>query len=456
MQDIITIQVDGQEVNAEDGSLLIDLLKSNDFDIPHFCYHEDLGVDGNCRMCLVEIEGQKRPQIACDTPIKKGMSVKTKSKMTQDLRKSILELELLHHPVDCPVCDQAGECSLQDYYMEYGLYDSRLKFSKNKQGKKISLGSNVMLDQERCVLCTRCVRFFPKITGEHELGVFKRADHSVISTFPGEKLKSPYSMNVVDLCPVGALTSEDFRFSQRVWFLKSDESICSGCSRACNIYVDHTKLKDKDDEIFRFKPRRNPSINKAFMCDYGRLSYKQEKLNRLEKTISKSQKSSIEVIEENKNILLLVSPTLSLEELTYLQEYAKRIGAKLSGYAPQYIDEEFKDEILKTSDRSPNQKGLEQLNINCTKEFFEGCIAQSELIIVCENNYFEKHQDILNDKISIGMFSTMPQNEYTILEPIQSFYEKGGTYINCDGISQTITSDIEKNNPAKTIQELLK
>ena len=264
MQDLIHIKVNDEDVDVKNGSLLIDALVDNNFNIPYFCYHKDLGTDGNCRMCLVDIDGQKRPQIACNTIVKEGMSVRTKNDTTKKLQKSILELELIHHPIDCPICDQAGECKLQDYYMDYDLHSSRLKFNKNKHGKKIDLGSNVMLDQERCVLCTRCVRFFPKITNTHELGVFKRADKSVISTFPGEKLKSPYSMNVVDLCPVGALTSKDFRFSQRVWFLKPFESICNGCSKGCNIFIDHTKLKDKDDEIFRFKPRRNTDINNSF------------------------------------------------------------------------------------------------------------------------------------------------------------------------------------------------
>lgn len=455
MSELITITVDNKDIKVAPDALLIDVLKSNSVDIPHFCYHEDLGIDGNCRMCLVEIEGQKRPQIACDTVVTEGMSVKTKSEMTQGLRKSMLELELLHHPVDCPTCDQAGECSLQDYYMEYGLYDSRLKFSKNKKGKKMSLGSNVMLDQERCVLCTRCVRFFPKVTGEAPLGVFKRADGSRISTFPGSKLDSPYSMNVVDLCPVGALTSEDFRFEQRVWFLTSFEAICSGCSKGCNIHVDHTKLKDKDDEIFRFKPRRNVAINKSFMCDEGRLSYKKEKTNRLDQAVYNCD-DTIESLVSNNNTVIVVSPMLSLEELEYLQNYATSIGATISGHSPQYIDEDFKDDILKTSDRSPNRKALEKLNIDCTQEHLMNSLDTRKVVIVCENSYFEENQELLENKKTIGLFSSLQRLKYDILEPIKSFYEKDGTYINCDGIEQSFTSNIDKNNPMQEIKEVLK
>jgi NADH-quinone oxidoreductase subunit G len=454
----IKIKVDDKVVEVEEGSLLIDTLKANDFNIPHFCYHEDLGTDGNCRMCLVEIEGQKRPQIACDTIVKEGMSVKTKSKMTKDLQKSILELELLHHPVDCPICDQAGECKLQDYYMDYGLYDSKLRFDKNKKIKKVDLGSNVMHDQERCVLCTRCVRFFPKMVDDNQLGVFTRADHSAISTFPDEKLTSPYSMNVVDFCPVGAMTSKDFRFAQRVWFLKTFDSICGGCSKACNIFVDHSKPKNKEDTIFRFRPRRNVDINKSIICDYGRLSYKNEIENRLLSSTNNIDKNLDDVIETSKNILILVSPMLSLEELKYLKEYALKIKANISAYAPYYQDDSFKDDILKTSDRSPNQNGVKELDIDSSKQYFEDSLKTSDTIIVCENNYFEddKNQNLLNDKQSIGLFSHIQKVSYDILEPIKSFYEKDGTYINIDGISQTISSQICKDNPQQNINEVLK
>lgn len=455
MQDLVTITVNDKDIEVQKDSLLIDALKQNGFNIPHFCYHEDLGVDGNCRMCLVEIQGQKRPQISCDTLVKEGMIVNTQSDTIRDLQKSILELELLHHPVDCPICDQAGECKLQDYYMDHGLYDSRLKFSKNKAKKKFSIGSHVMLDQERCVLCTRCVRFFPKFTGEAQLGVVKRADKSVIDTFPDKKLDSPYSMNIVDLCPVGALTSEDFRFAQRVWFLDTDESICNGCSKGCNIYVDHAKLKDKDDEIYRFRPRRNEKVNKSFMCDYGRLSYKNEHTDRLTQKVNNTNNSIQNTIEKYDKKLILVSPMLSCEELEYLQKYAKRIDANISGYSDHYIDKTFEDDILKTADKSPNKAALAKLDIDHGKEFFERTINDADLVIVCENSYFEKNSELLKDKTSIGLFSHKQEYDYDILEPICSFYEKNGTYINCDGIEQHTQNNINKNKPIQSIQEVL-
>ncbi|MDD2641262.1 MAG: 2Fe-2S iron-sulfur cluster-binding protein, partial [Arcobacteraceae bacterium] len=280
MSEMVKISINDKEFEAQKGSLLIDALLEENIHIPHFCYHQALGKDGNCRMCMVEIEGQKRPQIACDTPVKEGMIVRTKGEKIEKVRKDILELQLVNHPLDCPTCDQAGECKLQDYYMDSGFYVNRVNVQKNHALKRVDLGRNVMLDQERCVLCTRCVRFFKNVTKTNELGVHSRADHSVIGTFPGMELQSEYAMNVVDLCPVGALTSKDFRFKQRVWFMETFEAICSGCSKGCNIYVDHRKEKYEDDTIFRFRPKVNKAVNGHFICDEGRLSYKKENENR--------------------------------------------------------------------------------------------------------------------------------------------------------------------------------
>ena len=240
----IDIVIDNMTFKAEKGSLLIDLLIKHDLKVPYFCYHEALGADGNCRMCMVEIEGQKRPQIACDTLVKEEMVVRTKGENIESVRQNILELELINHPVDCPVCDQAGECKLQDFYMDYGLYSSHIdQADKVHHRKHVDLGSNVMLDQERCVLCARCTRFTSDITKTNELGIIGRGDHARVSTMPGKKLDNPYAMNVVDLCPVGALTSKDFRFKQRVWFLTSTPSVCHGCAKGCNIFIDHNRAK---------------------------------------------------------------------------------------------------------------------------------------------------------------------------------------------------------------------
>ena len=466
MSEMVNITINGAQMQATKGSLLIDKLLDENIHIPHFCYHQALGKDGNCRMCMVEIEGQKRPQIACDTPIKDGMIVKTTGKNIEKVRRDILELELINHPIDCPTCDQAGECKLQDYYMESGFYESRINTdSKNHARKRIDLGSNVMLDQERCVLCTRCVRFCANITKTHELGVINRADHSVIGTFPGRPLSNPYAMNVIDICPVGALTNKDFRFKQRVWFLESFDAICNGCSKGCNIYVDHRKEKYKDEQIFRFRPRVNREINGWFMCDEGRLSYKNESENRFETPLVNKIETSLNTIianvfkelSTNKNILFVLSANLSYEEMLNVKNLASKLNAKISGYSPDTFDESFADDYLRTNDKTVNRRTFKELEIDETKEYFETSLNNSSLIVIVENSYFNTNEKLLENKKVISLFShnCSTINHSNIAIPVASFYEKSGTYTNKEGIKQKVISKIAKNNPQETITTII-
>jgi NADH-quinone oxidoreductase subunit G len=206
------------------------------------------------------------------------MVVHTHSPKVLDVRKTVLEFLLVNHPVDCPVCDQAGECKLQDYYMEHGQYNSRLIDVKvQKEKKAIQIGPNVMLDQERCILCTRCVRFTDHVTKTSELGVFERGDHSQLDVYPGKQVDNNYAGNVVDICPVGALTDKDFRFKCRVWYLAKTKSVCPGCSMGCNITVEWDKMRphtQKKARVMRLKPRVNAAVNDHWMCDVGRYNYR--------------------------------------------------------------------------------------------------------------------------------------------------------------------------------------
>ncbi|WP_320035009.1 2Fe-2S iron-sulfur cluster-binding protein [Halarcobacter sp.] len=466
MSELVKFTVDGEEIEADKGSLLIDSLLDRDIHIPHFCYHQALGKDGNCRMCMVEIEGQKRPQIACDTPVKEGMIVRTKGEKIEKVRKDILELELINHPIDCPTCDQAGECKLQDYYMESGFYQSRVDVNQKVTARKrVELGSNVMLDQERCVLCTRCVRFCSEITGTNELGVISRADHSVIGTFPGRPLSNPYAMNVVDICPVGALTSQDFRFKQRVWFLETFDAICNGCSRGCNITVDHRKEKYKDDQIFRFKPRVNKAVNGWFMCDEGRLSYKNEAENRFETALMDGEETlfdnaitkAFKILTQKNKTLFLLDPSLSLEEMQNAKKLAEVLNTNISGYAPQYIDETFGDDYLKKNDKSANRASYKELDIDESEENFNKLVKESDTIVILGNTYFDKNLDLLSNKKVISFFSHKNEtvSKSGIAIPVASFYEKSGTYINFEGIKQRVISKMKKDNPKETITSII-
>ena len=466
MSEIVDITINGAQMQAAKGSLLIDKLLDENIHIPHFCYHQALGKDGNCRMCMVEIEGQKRPQIACDTPVKAGMIVRTQGENIEKVRRDILELELINHPIDCPTCDQAGECKLQDYYMESGFYDSRVNVNaKNHARKRVDLGSNVMLDQERCVLCTRCVRFCSQITKTNELGVISRADHSVIGTFPGKPLDNPYAMNVIDICPVGALTNKDFRFKQRVWFLETFDAICNGCSKGCNIYVDHRKEKYKDDQIFRFRPKVNKNVNGHFICDEGRLSYTNEANNRFETPLVNKNETNVDntitnmfkELTTNKNILFVLSANLSIEEMQNVKNLASKLNVDVSGYSPNTFDESFADDYLRTNDRTANRAAFKELQIDESKEYFDEKLNKASLVIIVENSYFENNANLLENKKVISLFShhCMTIGYSNVAIPVASFYEKSGTYININGIKQKVISKMNKNNPMQSITTVI-
>ena len=453
MSEMIDIVVDNKTYKAKEGSLLIDLLIKEKIKVPYFCYHEALGADGNCRMCMVEIEGQKRPQISCDTFIKANMKVHSTGNNIEKVRRDILELELINHPVDCPVCDQAGECSLQDFYMDYGLHNSEVLIQeKIKHTKHIDLGANVILDQERCVLCARCTRFTEKITKTHELGIIGRGDEARVSTMPHRKLHNPYAMNVVDLCPVGALTSKDFRFSQRVWFLQTVNSICHGCAKGCNIFIDHNKIKYKDDLIYRFRPRRNDEVNGFFMCDEGRLSYKALQDNRQEVTLLNAKAITEEealleakrLIEEYKNnISVVIDANLYTQEIEAILEFSKKIGA--SAYAPLevYYDENFKDDMLKSANRGANSQTIELLTIDTSTP------KESGLVI----NF--NHPDTFNSETVIN-FLTHKKALNSLIFPMAVFTENTGTLRNEEGIVQHCEQAIFKNTPIPTLIETVK
>jgi NADH-quinone oxidoreductase subunit G len=276
--DMITITLNGRAIETQPGKSVLQTALDNGIHIPHYCYHPGLPVAGNCRMCLVEIEGVPKLQIACGTTVRDGMVVWSDNDRVRQAVRHVLEFLLINHPVDCPVCDQAGECGLQEYYMAVGRYDSRFAENKVVKHKKATpIGRWVMLDQERCILCSRCVRFTREVTKTDEMAIFNRGDHCEIDVFPGTELHNRYSANIVDACPVGALTCRDFRFRCRVWYLKQAPSVCPGCARGCNIAIHYNPERPHHADgrrVLRFKPRPNPHVNTYWMCDDGRYSYK--------------------------------------------------------------------------------------------------------------------------------------------------------------------------------------
>ncbi len=261
----IKCEINGQPVEVKTGASIIHAFKKLDQPIAHYCWHPGLSVAGVCRLCMVDIEGIPKLQIACNIEAKEGMKISNQSEKVKSAVRWGLEFHLINHPLDCPICDQAGECELQEQYMRFGQYSPNMAEKKVKKRKVIDLGSKIVLDSERCILCTRCTRFTDEVSKTHELGIFNRGDRSEIGVFKDKPLENNYAINTVDICPVGALTSKDFRFRQRVWYLKTANSICTGCSTGCNTTVDYN-----EEGVFRVKPRYNQKINGHWMCDKGR------------------------------------------------------------------------------------------------------------------------------------------------------------------------------------------
>jgi NADH-quinone oxidoreductase subunit G len=367
---MVTCTIDGKEVVVKPGTNVLEAAKHAGIEIPYYCYHKRLSIAANCRMCLVEMSNSPggKLQPSCQMPVAEGIAVKTETPRVKDQQRATLEFLLLNHPVDCAICDQAGECKLQDFYMKYDGQPSRLDIPKVEKGKRVPLGPLIVLDQERCILCTRCVRFMREVAKAPQLGVAQRGNESYITTFPGQPLDNQYSGNVVDICPVGALTSTDFRFRGRVWFMSAARSVCTGCARGCNTFLDYLS-----ETTYRYRPRESEAVNQEWLCDDGRLSYKYLNAERVlaaregrgaaGKAIPAAEAAAragavLKPLAEQGALAALLSPLASLEDLLAAAVVATE-GLKLAEvYAGGHPDG-WHDEFLKVADENPNRKGLE-------------------------------------------------------------------------------------------------
>jgi len=270
------VAIDGLCVDAAAGSTILNAAEQAGISIPHFCFHPAFSPEGSCRLCLVEVEGSPKLELACATVVREGMKVVTASAQVREARRGVLEFLLAEHPLDCPICDKAGECRLQDYYHAYGLTEGVFDETKERREKKVRIGEKLLLDRERCVLCTRCVRFLTDVTKTGELAVVQRGVRSEVATYDGERVRTPYAGNLVDLCPTGAITDTEFRFKTRPWFLERRESVCPLCGRGCNIFVDSHPGVPRvpgSANVYRIRPRFNADVNGHWICDYGRYEY---------------------------------------------------------------------------------------------------------------------------------------------------------------------------------------
>ncbi len=377
--DLVTVNIDGKEITVPKGTNVIEAAKLVGVEIPHYCYHPKLTIVGNCRMCLIEmgmpavdpatkapvldpatgkqkINWIPRPQIGCGTNASPGLHIRTNTPMVKDCREGVTEMLLINHPLDCPICDQAGECKLQEHSTAYGRGYSRFVEQKNVKPKRTELGPRVTLDDERCILCSRCIRFSKEIAKDDVLGFIDRGSYSTLTCYPGRKLENNYSLNTVDICPVGALTSTDFRFKMRVWFLKQTPGIDPESSVGANIEV-----WSREGVIYRITPRQNDAVNDTWMSDSGRMLYKQVKsADRLLAPMIDGHATATEMALKAANdhlkagaVAIVGSGRSSVEEqfLTRKLAEALKVTASLVSRVGQG------DRLLISSDRNPNVRG---------------------------------------------------------------------------------------------------
>jgi len=468
------VTINGQTYEAEKGKTIIQVADEVGVLIPRYCYHPDIGIEGSCRMCLVEVKGAPKLVPSCATPIADNMEIRTNTERVHQAVRYAMEFLLLHHPIDCPVCDQSGECWLQDYYMAHAGHDSRYPLGqKTRRKKAFNLGPLVKLDQERCILCTRCVRFTRNVTKTNELQVFNRGHSAEIGIFEDRPLTNAYSGNVVDVCPVGALTSADFRFKVRVWFLKNTTSVCAGCSTGCNLRIDHSAravgggipgYTATDGKIYRTVGRRNVDVNKSWLCDEGRLGFHTlERWPRLRHAVAGGvQKMVIDLLatihgrfesirKEHGDTALagLGSANNTNEALFLLKKFFKgRVDFRLSKEVDRYQQRE--DDLLRRLDKHANTRGALDLGLASELNGLRGLRERAEKkeiramwIAFHPQLVGEDARDIIAElkgllaALEFSIVSTTHDFEWaraaSVLLPMASWAEEKGTYTNYAG-----------------------
>lgn len=469
-----TITIDGKQVEFKSGQTVIQAAMDAGIDIPHFCYHPKLSISGNCRVCLVEIEKMPKLAISCATLASDGMVVHTKSDKTLDARNAVMEFILINHPLDCPICDEAGECKLQEYAFAHSRGESRFDEIKNRKEKRVQLGPRVKFDAERCISCSRCIRFSDEIAKSNQLTFKNRGDKVTITTFPGESFDNPYTLNTVDICPVGALTNNDFRFKSRVWEMSSTNSVCIGCSRGCNI-----EIWVRNNEILRLTPRHNEEVNSFWMCDNGRLNtfkfvnsetridscYLRKEGELVKSNWVEALEVAAKSLKEFKSneVAFIASPYSTLEDNFILQKFAKQINSNNIFYA-NHIIEGDQDEILIREDKTPNSLGLKLLGIKNDISKLIDLIQKKNVkaLLIMEEDLagLGSEWENLLSKLELTIVIATNQNKTTLLAdiilPAATYAEKHGTFVNFQGRVQRIRPAVETEELDRSLDGMSK
>jgi NADH-quinone oxidoreductase subunit G len=492
---MLNVQINGVWHQFPKGTRLIEACEQAGAYVPRYCYHKKLTAPGNCRMCLIEmgmpkmgpdrkpvpgedghpqINWMPRPQICCATDVSEGLGVRTDSPLVEECRRGVMEFLLINHPLDCPICDQAGECRLQEFSVEYGRQDSRFLEHKVKKPKNVELGPRVVLDDERCILCSRCIRFCKEIAHDDVLGFIDRGSYTVLAAHPDKPMANNYSLNTVDICPVGALTSSDFRFKMRVWFLKETKSFCTSCATGCN-----TIIGSRENVIYRQTPRENDAVNSCWMCDYGRLNfdYLQSDRRLLEPLVRENNvlqpttwsQAIASAAEQLKpfvgwQIAVLASGRMTNEELWLTKKLAKSLGVTLLDIIPRFGEG---DEILLSADRNPNTNGARLLGVasdgGTTLGLIRDAIGSGQiraLISLGENPLRMGIATELIERLPVYLAIDLLSNETTgfasVVLPSSGFAEKRGSMINRKGRLQRLNRAVRGPGQARDDWEILR
>jgi NADH-quinone oxidoreductase subunit G len=491
---LLNVQIDGVWMQFPKGTRLIEACAQAGKFVPRYCYHPKLSSPGNCRMCLIEMGMPKmgsdrkpvigpdgkpeigwipRPQISCAQDIAEGMGVRTDSPMVKECRQGVMEFLLINHPLDCPICDQAGECQLQEFSVQYGNGGSRFLEHKVKKPKRVEVGPRVTLDAERCVLCSRCIRFMQEVAHDDVLGFVDRGSHSTIACHPDRTLDSNYSLNTVDICPVGALTSTDFRFKMRVWFLKETRSICTSCATGCN-----TLIGSRENLLYRQTPRENNDVNSVWMCDHGRLNFhylhspdrltnptvKGSAGNEITQWEIALSRASTELKRyRGDEVAIIASGSFTNEELFLTRRLSEALGTTLIDIIPHNA---AGDKILLSADRNSNTAGARLMGVtggvpgSLIGLISSGLRARTikALIVLGEDATTVIGEEIANAQFIVAAH-ILPNGTTKLAHvvlPSSGFAEKRGSMINKNGRIQRLNRAIQPPGAARDDWEIIR
>lgn len=480
---MVNVQVDGAWIQVPTGTRMIEVCKQAEKEVPHYCYHTKLSSPGNCRMCLVQmgmpnrpapgespqyeddgyqqISWMPRPVIACANTVAENMGIRTAGELVEECRNGVMEFLLINHPLDCPICDQAGECGLQEFSVEHGRGTSRFEEMKVKKPKNVEIGPRIRLDDERCIMCSRCIRFMDEVADDPVLGFIDRGTHTTLTVHPGRRLDNNYSLNTADICPVGALTSNDFRFQMRVWFLKETKSIDVNCGTGCN-----TVIWTRGNEIFRITPRENNDVNSSWMPDSHRLNfhYLHAETRLGDPFIRRGFKHEVsdwraaisETVEglqgfKGEEIAVIGSGRMTNEELYLLRRLADTLETDLISLVPRLGKSDGK---LISADRNPNtsgakliwasqdpyakldaiRKGVETGRIKALIVFYEDLLGDAQF----EADDLAKLEFLVSNNI---LTNGTAKASHVVL-PGAGFAEKRGSLVNVTGRLQRLNQAI--------------